>query len=133
MDSSSESKEKRRHPRVLINLPVNLWIFRELKTVSGFVLNASEGGLLIQTFKDMSIGTRIDIKVLFKILLSKGVRSAKFRAVANIIWKDTYWWEDWEGYQYGLKFIQILDEDSYKLKLILNNRPDLEEVTFTRN
>jgi hypothetical protein len=108
-------------------------MIHELKAAPGLVLNASEGGLLIQTFKNMSIGTRIDIKVLFKVLLPKGVKSAKFRTVADIIWKDTYWWEDWEGYQYGLKFIQILDEDYRKLKLILNNRSNLEEVSFADN
>ncbi len=133
MDNPSESKEKRKYPRVLINLPVDLWVIHELKAASGLVLNGSEGGLLIQTFKDMPICTRIDIKVLFKVLLSKGVKSAKFRAVTDIIWKGTYWWEDWEGYQYGLKFIQILDEDYRKLKLILSNRSNLEEASFANN
>jgi len=130
MDRPSESKEKRRYPRVLINLPVNLWMIRELKAAPGLVLNGCEGGLLIQTFTDMPLGTRIAIKISFKVLLPRGVRPAKIRAIADIIWKDTYWWGDWEGYQYGLTFIQILEEDYRKLKLILNNRSNLEEVSI---
>ena len=116
---------------VLINLPVAFWIGDDWKASPGLVLNASEAGFLIQTFKDMPIGTKINIKVLFKVLFSKGVKFTNIKAVATIIWKDTYWWEDWEGgYQYGVKFIQILDENYRKLKLILNNRSNLEEVSF---
>ena len=133
MDSPSDSKEKRRYPRVLINLPVNFRMIGELKAAPGVVLNASEAGFLIQTFKDMPIGTRIDIKVLFKVLFPKGVKFTNIKAIATIIWKDTYWWEDWEGYQYGVKFIQILDENYRKLKLILNNRSNLEEFSFADN
>ena len=118
MDRPSVCKENRRHPRVPINLPLNFRMIHNPNVGPGFVLNASEAGVLIQTFKDMPIGTRIDIEVLFP----KGVAFADFRAVAAIVWKDTYLWEDWEGYQYGLKFIQILDEDHIKLKLFLNNQ-----------
>ena len=133
MDSPSDSTEKRRYPRVFINLPVDFWTSDDWKASPGLVLNASEAGLLIQTFKDMPIGTKINIKVLFKVLFPKGVKFTNVKAIATIIWKDTYWWEDWEGYQYGVKFIQILDENYRKLKLILNNRSNLEEVSFADN
>lgn len=131
MNSPSDFKEKRRYPRALTDLPVDFWTIDDWKACPGLALNASEAGLLIQTFKYMPIGMRINIKALFKVLLPKGVRSAKFRAVADIVWNDTYWWEDWEGYQYGLKFIQVSDEDHLKLKLIFNNRSNLGEVSFT--
>jgi hypothetical protein len=34
----------------------------------------------------------------------------------------------WEGYQYGLEFIQILDEDHWKLTWLLGGRFELEEI-----
>ena len=130
MDSPSDSTEKRRYPRVLINLPVDFWTIDDWKASPGLVLNASEAGILIQTFKDMPSDTRINIKILFRVSLSKGVKSAKLRAVTDIVWKDVYWWEDWEGYQYGLKIIHISDEDHLKLNLILKSLSNLKEVSI---
>ena len=36
--------------------------------------------------------------------------------VAEIIWKDLCLKEDWSGYQYGLEFVQIKEEDFRKLQ-----------------
>jgi hypothetical protein len=130
MDSPSDSTEKRRYPRVLINLPVEFWTSDDWKVSPGLLQNASEAGFLIQTFKDMPSGTRINIKILFRVSLSKGVKSAKLRAVTDIAWKGVYWWEDWEGYQYGLRIIHLSDEDHLKLNLILKSLSNLEEVSI---
>jgi hypothetical protein len=92
----------------------------------GLVINASETGLLIQTFKDIPIGKKVIIEVLFP----KRVKTAKLNAIAEVVWKDMYLWDDWEEYQYGLKFIQISDEDDAKLRQILSNQSNLEEVIF---
>jgi len=51
------------------------------KIVPGLVRNLSEAGLLIQTFTDMPIGTKINIKVLFP----KEFGGANFSAVAGIV------------------------------------------------
>jgi hypothetical protein len=49
--------------------------------------------------------------------------------LAEIIWKDLYWEEDWEGYRYGLKFIKIFEDDRRKLKLILSGQFELSEIS----
>ena len=126
MNKSSKLTEKRKHPRVLINAPLKFKVPEELKQSSGLVINASETGLLIHTFKDIPIGKRVMVEVLFP----KGVNAAKLNAIAEIIWKDIYLWDDWEGYQYGLKFIQISNEDDAKLRQILGGQSNLEEVIF---
>jgi hypothetical protein len=46
-----------------------------------------------------------------------------FKAVAEIIWKDMDIWEGWEGYQYGLKFVQISNEERNILEEVLTNQP----------
>jgi len=89
-------------------------------------IDASESGLLIQTLKEMPVDTRIDIEVLFP----KKVNSSNFKAEAEIIWKDICNWDDWEGYQYGLKFIQISREDYWKLTQILIDPTRLKETDF---
>jgi hypothetical protein len=126
MNESSKLTEKRKYPRVLINTPLNFVVTEESKQNPGLVINASETGLLIQTFKDIPIGKKVIIEVLFP----KGVKTAKLNAISEIIWKDIYIWDDWEGYQYGLKFIQISDEDYDKLRQILSSQSNLEEVIF---
>lgn len=115
MNKSSADKEKRRCQRALIDLSADFRIIDKHNVVPGLVSNVSERGLLIQTFPDMPIGTKITIKVLF----SKDFEAANFRGMAEVVWKDSYFWDDWEGYQYGLKFIHMSNEDCLKLTLLL--------------
>jgi len=123
----SDPKEKRRYPRVLISMPLNFRMAEDSNQSAGLVINASEVGLLIQTFKDMPIGEKIAIEISFP----KGAKPIKFSAITEIIWKDLYIWDDWEAYQYGLKFTQISYEDYLRLKQILSSQSNLEEVTLS--
>jgi hypothetical protein len=129
LDSSSDRREQRRNPRISISLPVEFRMVDGPSVDPGIVINASETGLLIQSFKDMHIGSRITIKVLSP----KGRECEEIMMAAEIIWKDTYFWEDWEGYQYGLKFCQVSNEDCPKLTLLLNRRSDPEEISYSDN
>ena len=126
MGVPSDPEQRRKHARVSINVPLNFKIIGEPGQNPGLVINASETGLLIQTFKDMPTGKRITIEVL----CSEGPRSSKVNAMSEIIWKDIYVWEGWDAYQYGLRFVQISDEDHLKLKHLLSSQSGLEEVTF---
>jgi hypothetical protein len=127
MRRSSGMKDKRRHRRILINVPVDFQNIDKSNVSPGLVINLSQTGFLIQTFEDMPIGKRINIKVLFP----KGFEVANFSAVVEIVWKDICLWEDWEGYQYGLKFIKVLNKDLLKLKQFLSNRFDSVEISAT--
>ena len=127
MRRSTEVKDKRRHRRILINVPVDFQNNDKSNVSPGLVINLSQTGFLIQTFEDMPIGKRINIKVLFP----KGFEVANFSAIVEIVWKDICLWEDWEGYQYGLKFIKVLNKDLLKLKQFLNNRDESVEISAT--
>jgi len=107
-------------------MPLNFKMTEDSNQSAGLVINASEAGLLIQTFKDMPIGNR----VMIEVSSPKRAKSVKFSAMTEIIWKDVYIWDDWEAYQYGLKFSQISYEDYLKLKQILSSQSNLEEVTL---
>jgi hypothetical protein len=121
MGLPSDRQERRSYPRRLTNLPVDFRIIDNPHPHFGLVLNASEAGLRIQTFQDMPVGRRINIEVLSpevgKVL--------GFRSVVEIIWKDIYAWDDWESYQYGLKFPQIPSEDYLKFRHLFKNSPTL--------
>ena len=96
----------------------------------GVLVNASEGGFLIEAVRDIPVGMELDIAVLFP----KRFELANFKVLAKIVRKEPYWKEDlkgnqyWEGYRYGLELIQILDEDRWKLNLLLGGRFESEEI-----
>jgi len=110
--------ERRKSPRLLVDLPLEYRLANAPNTDGGLVVNVSEGGLLIRSVKDMAIGTLLNIVVLFP----KEFQLANFEVIGQIVRKDLYFGEDWEGFEYGLKFIQVMDEDHKKLKHILDGR-----------
>ena len=126
MDETPQRKEKRKRQRTLINLPLHIQLNENGGIYPGLTLDASESGLLIQTLKEMPVGIKIDIEVLFP----EKIKWSNFKAEAEIIWKGICYWDDWEGYEYGLKFIEISKEDYSKLKQILTDPTCLKETDF---
>jgi hypothetical protein len=131
MEESSNNKERRSHPRFIIDLPLEYRDMNDSCLRGGIVVNVSEGGLLIETVRDIPVGTELNITVLFP----KGFELANFKVVAKIVRKEPYWKEDWkgnqywEGYQYGLEFIQISEEDLWKLNFLLGGRFESGEIS----
>jgi len=118
MDMGIPREERRKYPRVSLDLPLEYRVMDAPNAHGGLVVNASEMGLLINSVKDILIGSKVNIAVLFP----KGFELTNFEVLAEIIWKDYHWEENWEGYRYGLKFIEILEEDRRKLKQLLSGQ-----------
>ena len=131
MEGSFNNRERRIHPRFIIDLPLEYRDMDGSCLRGGIVFNASKGGLLIEAVTDIPVGTELSITVLFP----KGFRLADFKVVAKIVWKKPYRKKDcrgnqyWGGYQYGLEFIQILAEDRWKLNFLLGGRLESEEIS----
>jgi len=123
MDRLDDSEERRKFPRSLMDIPLEYRVINAPFSHGGIVANGSEDGLLIYSVKDMPIGTKLDIVVMFP----KEFELSNFEVIAEIIRKDLHWEEDWEGYEYGIKFLQIFDEDREKLKQLLEGRFRQEE------
>ena len=125
------NKGRRRYLRFFIDLPLEYRDMNGSCLRGAIVVNASEGGLLIEAVTDIPVGTELSITVLFP----KGFRLADFKVVAKIVWKKPYRKEDfkgnqyWGGYQYGLEFIQILAEDRWKLNFLLGGRFESEGIS----
>ena len=115
MERSKDPRERRKFPRLLVDLPLEYRVMNAPYAQGGIVVNASEEGLLINSIKNIPAGTKLNIAVLFP----EEYELADFEVVAEIIRKELHWEEDWEGYQYGLKFIKILERDRHKLKQLL--------------
>jgi hypothetical protein len=112
------NEDRRRFPRSLMDLPVEYRVINAPFAHGGIVANGSEDGLLVYSVKDMPIGTKLDIVVMFP----KGFELTNFEVIAEITRQDLHWKEDWEGYEYGIKFLQIFEEDREKLKQLLEER-----------
>ncbi len=131
MEEPFNNKNRRRYPRFFIDLPLEYRDMDGSCLRGAIVVNASEGGFLIESPRDIPVGTELCLTVLYP----KGFELANFKVMAKIVWKEPYWKEDlkrdrsWKGYQYGLEFIQILDEDRWKLSLLLSGRFKSEEIS----
>ena len=115
MEKSKDPRERRRFPRLLVDLPLEYRVMNAPYAQGGIVVNASEEGLLINSIKNIPVGTKLNVAVLFP----EEYELANFEVLGEIIRKELHWEEDWEGYQYGLKFTKILERDRHKLKQLL--------------
>ena len=131
MEGSFNNKERRSHPRVIIDLPLEYRDVSDSCLHGAIVVNASDGGFLVESPRDIPVGAELNITVLFP----KGFRLDDLKVVAKIVWKKPYRKGDWQGkqywggYQYGLEFIQILAEDRWKLSFLLSERFASEEIS----
>jgi hypothetical protein len=120
IDSTQESdltREKRRHPRFYLNLPLEFRVTDAPSVRGAMVVNASETGILMQSSYNMPVGTKSNIAVLF----AKGFELANFEVLAEVVWTKIHSDEGRKVYQLGLRFIQILEEDRQKLKHLLGD------------
>jgi len=130
MEGSMTGRDRRKYPRIVINLPLEYQEKEEDSCLRGaMVVNAGEGGFLIESTRDMPVGTELSITLLF----SREFELTNFKAVTKIVRKEPYSKENsngnrvWEGYLYGLEFIQMLDGDRWKLNWLLGGRFEFEE------
>jgi len=114
MEAQSYFTERRKYPRVYMELPVDYLLKYDSRVRAGIVIDASETGLLIYSTQNIPIGTKLRIAVLFPM----EYELTNFEVFVEIIWKKAVGRME-EGYQYGVKFSQILEEDYSKLRQLL--------------
>ena len=111
-------ENRREYPRVHMDLPLEYRVKHDARAHGGIVIDASESGFLIYSTEDIPIGTKLRIAVLF----SAEYELAKFEVFTEIIWKNADVERGEEGYQYGSRFVQVLEEDYRKLGKLLSGR-----------
>ena len=100
MEGSLNNKDRRSHPRFIIDLPLEYRVSDAPHAHGALVVNASESGLLVHSIKNIPTGAKLNIAVLFP----KGFELSNFEVLAEIVWKDIYWQEDYR------KLKQLLDD-----------------------
>ena len=121
-------KERRKYPRFELDLPLEYWLSDMPCGHGGLVINASESGLLIRSLKHMTIAETIRIVVFFP----RGFELDGFEALAEIVRMETHPSGSNVEYRYGLRFVEIREEDLWKLRQLLGDGPALED-TFWQN
>ena len=116
MQGSDDINDRRNHPRIYMDLPLEYKVSDAPHRHGALVVNVSESGLQIQSIKNIPVGSKLNIAVFFP----KGFELANFEVLAEIVWKDIDRQENREDYQFGLKFVRMLEGDRKKLKQLLN-------------
>ena len=115
--------EKRRYPRVILDLPLEYHVLDIPSVHGGIVVNGAEGGFLIHALQDMRLGTRLNVRILFP----NEFELATFETLAQIVRKDIRE-KRLEGYKYGVKVVHINEQDRLKLNYVLSP-PGLDQTS----
>jgi hypothetical protein len=116
MESAKDVKERRKYPRSPVDLPFEYRVKDLPHAHGGLVVDASEGGLLIHSMEDMPVGLILNVVLLF----TKGFELTNLEISAEIVRKGPNSNKGSKGFHYGLKIIQIMEEDRWKLKQLLS-------------
>ena len=116
MENPNDIRERRKYPRSLLNLPFEYRVRDLPHAHGGLVVDASEGGFLIHSMEDMPVGLKLNIVLMF----TKGFELSDLQVSAEIVRKDLNSNNGSKGYQYGLRIVQIVEEDRWKLKELLS-------------
>ncbi len=117
MQHRSYFNDRRKYPRFSTDLPLEYRESDKPSPEGGLVRNLSEIGMLIYSIRDIPIGPEFKIVVFFP----NGFVFDGFGVNAKAVWKDFHYEADWKGYKYGLQFVQILEEDRWKLLNLLGS------------
>ena len=128
MEMLNRYKERRKHPRIELDLPLEYRASDMPRGHGGLVVNASESGLLIRSLKHMAIAENIRIVVFFP----RGYELDCFEALAEIVHMEIYSNDSNVEYRYGLRFVEIGEEDLWKLRQLIGDRSGSED-TFWQN
>jgi len=108
--------ERRKHPRIGVELPLDYSLADREETYGGVVANASEGGLLVYLSETTELGALLKIEIIFV----KGSELNTIRGIAKVVWSDLAAKKVWGEYRYGLQFQSFQEGDLKKLKTLLH-------------
>jgi hypothetical protein len=125
MIDSNGNGDRRSHPRIIMDLPLEYRIFYTPFARGALTVDASKTGLLIQSVSDLPVGTELSLVILFP----KKFELKDLKVLAEIVRKERYLKEDWEGFQYGLRFTEVEEEDLVKLQELLSGGLQTVEIS----
>lgn len=107
--------EKRKHPRLFVELPLDYSRKGKKSNFGGIVKNASEGGILVYLPERIEVGELLKIEIYF----AKGLELNTIQGVGKIVWADLAARETWREHRYGLQFHSMPKGMIQKLRNLL--------------
>jgi hypothetical protein len=107
--------EKRKHPRFLLNLPIEYRQVQMHNSSTGYTANASEGGVMAYLPEQLEVGQLLKVRLFF----SSNPGMSTVDMVCRVAWADDF--EKSSGYGCGLKFVDFPSQDMMKFKSFLEN------------
>jgi len=112
--SGVKKVDMRRHPRFLLNLPIEYSQGESDVIHAGYTFNASEGGLMANLPEQLDIGQHLRLR----LFLSLGPDIRAVETLSHLVWRDNL--EKDGGYRSGVRFVDISPENKNKLENFLN-------------
>lgn len=107
--------EKRKNPRISVELPFDYSLVERGEAHRGMVADASVGGILVYLLEKIEMGALLRIEIFF----AKRTELTTITAIAKVVWSDLAAKESWAKYRYGLQFLSFFAGDLNRLKILL--------------
>lgn len=108
--------ERRKHPRMAVNLSVEYWRVDEPRIRAGCTGDISEGGVLLHLPEEMEVGQ--DLRM--RLFVDSGLDFLFIEALARVVWKDLNFKNEGDC-RGGVKFLDISAKDMCNLKSLLTS------------
>jgi len=113
--------EMRKHPRFLLELPVEYYRISPEDTRQGRTANASAGGLMVYLPEHLKMNEYLRMKIFF----SSGPEMNSVEMLTQLVWTENQLGEN-GGYRSGVKIVEISPDDKNRLDKFFNK---LTEIT----
>ena len=115
--------ERRKHPRFLIELPIEYRRANDSGIRPGHTVNFSEDGFMVSVSEQIEISEQLEMKIYF----SSESSLITIAAIVKIVWVDCKAKED-GYYRFGVDFVDISPLDMKRLKGFLSFYADPQQV-----
>jgi len=113
--------ERRKHPRMAVNLSVEYWRVDEPRIRAGCTGDISEGGVLLHLPEEMEVGQDLRLR----LFVDSGLDFLFIEALAQVVWKDLNIKNEGDC-RVGVKFLDISAKDMCNLKNFLTSLAHLK-------
>jgi len=103
--------ERRKYPRIAVNLPVEYWPMNGSKSSPGHTVDISIGGLLLSLPEAIEVGQNLGMSLFF----DAGFHFMSIEAKVEVVWRDMHAGNKRE-HKVAVKFVDISAEDRERLK-----------------
>lgn len=109
--------DRRKHPRYLVEVPLDYTDGHTAAASTGLTANASEGGLMTFLGERVDVGTVLNVTLLFRL----GFSLTSMESRTLVVWRDDVWKEYLDNYRYGLMFLEPKSTELEKLRRLFKN------------